>query len=86
MKLIGTTVSGKSVRMRYATDADPAKATEWLEFQMHTATVKSEGQDRQIPDLELEYLAELHKAALLRARETIDSEIRRLRELANRSF
>ena len=86
MKLISTTVSGEFVRLRYATDPDPAKASEWLDFRVRLTAIKntSGGSDQPIGDLELQYLAELRRGALLQVRESINTEIQRLRELANR--
>jgi hypothetical protein len=86
MKLISTTVSGEFVRLRYATDPEPAKAHEWLDFRVRLTAMKntSGGPDQPIEDRELQHLAELHRGALLQAREIIDSEIQRLRELADR--
>ncbi len=52
MKLISTTVSGEFVRLRYATDPEPAKAHEWLDFRVRLTAMKntSGGPDQPIED------------------------------------
>src|SRR5262245_56740203 len=80
MKLIETTISGKSVRMRYADDPNPEKATQWFEFQVLVEAIgnSSGGPNQPIPEFGLEYLAQLHRGAILRARDTLDDELQRL--------
>jgi hypothetical protein len=73
MKLIAITIAEKLVRMRFANDPDPAKATEWLEFQTHC----QEFEDSWV-------LAGVQREALDRIRAVIDSEIQGLRSTLNR--
>src|SRR5262245_29723372 len=84
MKLIETAISGKMVRMRYADDDNPEEATQWFEFQVRLQAIGSRpgGPDQPIPEFGLQYLEQLHRAALLRARDTINDELDRLRNRA----
>jgi len=83
MKLIETAISGKMVRMRYADD-NPEEATQWFEFQIRLQAIGSRpgGPDQPIPEFGLQYLEQLHRAALLRARDAINDELDRLRNRA----
>jgi len=74
MKLIETTLSGKMVRMRFANDADPLKASEWIEFQV--SADKTEDHWR---------LPAIQREALERAREVLADEIQDVRNRLNRS-
>jgi hypothetical protein len=40
MKLIETTITDKSVRMRYADNEDAAAASEWIDFQVPLAKLE----------------------------------------------
>jgi len=84
MKLIETKISETSIRMRYADDADPVKASQWIDFQIPIADL--EGPDKQNPlgDIECRYLAELRLVALRNVRDVIGDETRRLSGLADR--
>jgi hypothetical protein len=84
MKLIETIVSETSVRMRYADDADPAKATQWIDFQVPLSDLKSPDQHNPLGDIESRFLAELRLVALRHAREVIGAETQRLSGLVGR--
>lgn len=85
MKLIETIVSETTVRMRYANNADPAKATQWFDFQFLTAELQTEAEGNSpIGDPESRYVGEVRRAALRRARALIDPEMKRLADLAGR--
>ena len=83
MKLIETTISETTVRMRYADDADPAKATEWVDFQ-------AKNQDLKLPNgttltkPEPHPFAALKLAALRHVLGVVDAEIARIRDQLNR--
>jgi hypothetical protein len=83
MKLIATTITETAVHMRYADNADAAKAKTWIDFQvpLEQLTLPPE---RPLEDPELQYLAEVRLAALRYAREVIFAENQRLSSLANR--
>jgi hypothetical protein len=87
MKLIETTVLETTIRMRYADDADPAKATQWIDFQVNLADlVLPDAPDQKLGDLESHYLAVIRQAALRYARDTIGAETQRLARLASQKF
>jgi hypothetical protein len=77
MTLIETNVTGDAVRIRLADHIDPAKASEWLEFQ---APVDKLPLPPPQDALERRFLAEIQAAALRHARGAIAAEIRRLEE------
>jgi hypothetical protein len=86
MKLIETIVTTTSVRMRYADNADAAKASQWVDFQVPLADLKHpENQLEMNPEkLESQLLAEIHQAALRCARDALNNEMRRLSGLRGR--
>ena len=77
MKLLETTLTETTVRLRYADHSDPAKAVQWIDFQ-----VSLEGLTLPLPrgsedlgdDPNTRILAEVRLAALLRARALIAAE------------
>lgn len=80
MKLIETSVTATSVRMRFADQVDPAKATRWLDFQVPLDGLLHANNQVQlkIDDLDLQLLGEVRRAALLAARGIIGAESRRI--------
>ncbi|MFZ0733110.1 MAG: hypothetical protein WAM79_12350, partial [Candidatus Sulfotelmatobacter sp.] len=66
MKLIETTVLETTVRMRYADNADPAKAKEWFAFEVPLAplTLPSAGGDHPLGALHTRYFSSIQQAAL----------------------
>jgi hypothetical protein len=87
MKLIETTVLETTVRMRYANDADPTKATETMDFQFSLPSLKQpNGDGKALGDPELQFLAEIEAAALLYAQSAINAEIVRLRDQRGRGL
>jgi hypothetical protein len=77
MKLIETTILETTVRMRFADNADPAKAIEWLEFQVPLAALKVPDSEVELPleKLNARYLGSIRQAALQHARQIIAAEI-----------
>jgi hypothetical protein len=84
MHLVETIVSETTVRLRYADHVDPAKATEWLDFQVPTADLKSPDQHNPLGDIESRYLAEVRLVALRHVRDIIGAETQRLSGLVGR--
>jgi hypothetical protein len=84
MTLIETIVSETSIRMRYADHEDPVRATQWLDFKVLIADLKSPDQHNLLGDPETRFLAEVRLAALRHARDIIGDETKRLSNLANR--
>jgi hypothetical protein len=82
MKLIETAITETAVYMRYADDADPEKAEQWIDFQVPLE--KLELVDRPLGDPELQFLAEVRQPALRYVRETVAAETQRLANLAGR--
>jgi hypothetical protein len=84
MKLIKTTVSETTVRMRFADQSDAAEATQWVDFQVPLGDLRSPKGQEELGDPETRYLAEIRLVALRFVRDAIDAETRRLAGLANR--
>lgn len=85
MQLVQTNISESSIRMRFANNADPAKATEWIDFQFPLAVLKAPvGPTAALGDPETRYLAEIRLAALRHVRDVIGDETQRLSGLASR--
>jgi hypothetical protein len=86
MKLVETTVTATSVRMRFADDMDPAKATIWIDFQVPLSELRHPtNEQKSLGDPELQFLAEVRLAALRFVRGTIAGETQRLAELHSRT-
>jgi hypothetical protein len=64
MKLIETTISETTVRMRYADDADASKATQSLEFVVPMGEARPEW-----------HLPAIQRVALLTVQELVNAEI-----------
>jgi hypothetical protein len=78
MKLIETTVSETTVRMRYADNADPAKASQWIDFQVPLAEL-AEGtgaRKTHLDRLEARFLGAIQEAALHYMQDVVAKEIR----------
>jgi hypothetical protein len=84
MKLIETKILETTVRMRYADDADPAKASQWIDFQVPLAELLSPNGRVELGDPESRYLAEIRLVALRYVRDAIGAETQRLSSLADR--
>jgi hypothetical protein len=86
MKLFETKVTDKAVRMRFADDGDPAKAEQWVEFQIPLADLKHpHAQNHPLQDPEIQLVAELRLSALRAVRDVIGEEIQRLSGLVART-
>ena len=85
MKIVETTISETSIRMRYADSSDPLKATEWIDFQLKLSELKRPS-GTKLGEPEPLHLAELRRAALQCVQDLLDNEIRRLRESSNRNL
>ncbi len=82
--IIETTIGDKTIKMRLATDQDPAKADEWFElvFQIEKLVIPNRlGGQNPIGDLGLRQLSVIQAAALHYVRETIANENERLSTL-----
>ena len=75
MKLIETTVIGPFVRMRLADDPDPAKASQWIDFQVHAPKEADPSWG----------LAGFQRAALQTALDALNAEIQLARTALNRA-
>ena len=84
MKRQHTTVSEKTVRMRFANEADPTQADSWFEFEAPLELLKHPNGRSDLGDPELQFLSEIRLAALRYVRDVIGDETRRLSELADR--
>jgi hypothetical protein len=85
MKLIETTILETTVRMRYADNADPAKATQWVDFQVSLSDLRNpSGQDLALGDPEVCFVAEVRRSALRHVRDVIGAETQRLATVAGR--
>jgi hypothetical protein len=78
MKLIETTVSEKTVRLRLADKAEPAEATEWLDVQMRHQDLKLPS-GTVVPRIRAQALGALEIAALDHVLRIVQREIERLR-------
>jgi hypothetical protein len=91
MKLISTSLTETSIRMRYADHADPTKATQWFDFQVPlTELVDPRSRGSQTPDPlgdpNQEYLGAVRLAALRYVRNLVGDETQRLTAVGNRIF
>jgi hypothetical protein len=80
MKLIETVVTDSTVRMRYADNADPAKAKHWIDFQVPLAELRQVS-ETPLGDPESHYLSTVRLTALRYVRGKADGEIQRLLNL-----
>jgi hypothetical protein len=86
LKLIETTISPTAVRLRYADNSDPTKATQWMDIQAPIAELMEPRREQaKLGEAELQYLAELHRAVLQYGRHVINGEIQRLAKQAGRT-
>jgi len=77
MNIIETTISGTSVRMRVANDADPAKATEWVEFQVPCGPLVLDNKTL-VGNPQRQHLGAMQIAALRRAQTAVNTAIREI--------
>jgi hypothetical protein len=84
MQLVETKISETSVSMRYADNADPQQAVEWIEFRMPVAQLKTDHGHKFGAEIEGYFLAEVRLAALRYVRDIIGGETQRLSGLAGR--
>jgi hypothetical protein len=83
-KLVETTISVNSIRLRYADESNPE--FEWMHFQVPLSELKEPHQQKAIlGEPELQYLAELHLAVLQYVRHAINAEIQRFAGQAGRT-
>jgi hypothetical protein len=79
MKIVETNVTGSTAKLILATDQQ--LASERIELALPLAALKHpNARDQPLGETDLQYLGEVQGAALLHARDAIDSEIRRLRD------
>jgi hypothetical protein len=74
LKLIGTTIASDCVRMRYADDPDPAKATNWLDFSVSVSDLLAPQSMSPLGPILDRHLVVIQQAALRAARRAIDAE------------
>ena len=76
MELIETKISKTSVHMRYANNLDPAKATQWIDFQVpfDGLTLPAANGDYPLGDPESRFLGSIQQAALRYVRDVIGAE------------
>jgi hypothetical protein len=72
----------QTIRMRFADNADPTRATQWIDFQLPPTILKAPGQNEPLGDPETRYVAEIRLAALRHVRDVIGDETQRLPGLA----
>lgn len=80
MKLVKTSLSDAAIRMRLADDADPIKATQWIEFQvpLKPLALPSPSGDFALGDPLKRYFGSIQQAALRYARDVLGAETHRL--------
>lgn len=78
MQIVETTILETKIRIRIADQADLDEATQWIEFEIPLAPLKTTDQrgTRPLGNLGEQYLSVIRTAALLYVREIIDAEIR----------
>jgi hypothetical protein len=82
MKLIETVRTATAIRMRYTDNADPTKATQWLDFQVPLQKLEHANKVPMDPvTIEGQGLAEVSMAALRSAWGAIEDELKRLRKV-----
>jgi hypothetical protein len=85
MELIETTISEDSVRMCFANEQEPSKATGWIDFQVPLHGLNSPtSANTVLGDPQLRFLEEIQRAALRYVRDAITDEIDVRVSLANR--
>jgi hypothetical protein len=84
MQLIETKILPDAVQMRIADHPDPQQATEWIEFRMPAAQLKTDRGHRFGAEIEGYFVAEVRLAALRYVRDIIGGETQRLSEIAGR--
>jgi hypothetical protein len=86
-KLVETTISETTVRLRYANENEAAKSTEWIDIQVPLAEllVPHTHQPTKIGNPEPYFVAEVRLAALHYVRDVIGAEIQRLGVVAGRN-
>ena len=84
MKLVETAIRPATIRLRYANADDPSEATEWIDVQFATDGLKQPSTGDVLGDPAPKFLLEIQAAVLHRARDEIDAEIQRCRDLEAR--
>ena len=86
-KLVETSISESAIRLRYADHSDPAQATEWIDLQVKLAPLLDPSDKKQpLGPPERHFLGGVQLAALFQAQDAINTEIRRLREIARQTY
>jgi hypothetical protein len=83
MELVETTVSLSTIRLQLANNADPERATEWVEFEMPSERLMKADGKTPLGDPVSKRLVTVQLSALQYARDAIDEEIRRLLNIAS---
>jgi hypothetical protein len=80
MKLLETVVTETAVGMRYADNADPAKAKHWIDCQVPLSELKKPS-GMPLGDPERHYLVTVREVGLRYVRDVFEAEIARLADL-----
>jgi hypothetical protein len=83
MQHVETTISAAAVHVRLADTIDPAKSTQWVDVQFPLEALKHPTNGTAITEPADQFLGELQGAALGRALQVIQAEIRRLKNAAS---
>jgi hypothetical protein len=87
MKLIETMVMESEVYVRYADDANPEKATQWLDFQLPLSELKHPNNQHQkllsIDKLERHTLGNIRLSAIMRIQEFLQQQEAAVRSALN---
>jgi hypothetical protein len=85
LKIVETTVTEETVRVRIANNADPTKATRWVDIQAPVSDL-TVGHEAPLGIVKIRRLAAIHQAVLRYARDAIDAEIDALEALDGRNY
>jgi hypothetical protein len=85
LTLVETTISAATIRMRFADQADAAKATEWIDYQVKLEDLKHASGTKIPSPMEHHFLGVLQAAAIRHVREAVSVEIQHLANLADRN-
>jgi hypothetical protein len=75
MQIVETTISESTVALRLTEDKSRPQSGEWIAIQLKLGSLEQAG---LVGDPKTQPLADVHRAALRRARDAIDAEIQRL--------
>lgn len=85
LKIVETTVTDEAVRVRIANNADPERASLWVDIQAPISDL-TVGHDSPLGNPKIRRLAAIHQAALRYARDAVDAEIEVIADLGGRNY